>query len=157
MRVAADAFNVPYLTMQARLRGCNPRSYGHESQQNLSSAEEDTLVRWITRLTRTGYPATLHLVKEMAEEVRSGRVQLGHTPPSNPRPIGHTWIQRFKTRHPELGSIWTCQIDSARFYATNYAGVQKWFDAVTELFVENQYPLERVYNIDESGFAVGLS
>ncbi len=80
MRAAADAFNVPYLTMQTQLRGRNPRSYGHESQQNLSSAEEDTLVRWITRLTRTGYPATLHLVKEMAEEVRSGPTALPQIP-----------------------------------------------------------------------------
>ncbi len=113
-------------------------------------------MRWITRLTRTGYPATLRLVKEMAEEVRSGRIQLGRTPPTL-RPIGHTWIERFKTRHPELGSIWTRQIDSVRFYATNYAGVQKWFDAVTELCIENQYAPEQIYNMDESGFAVGAS
>jgi hypothetical protein len=48
------------------------------------------------------------------------------------------------------------KVDStARLKATSCEGVKKWFDAVTELWVENQYPSDRSYNMDESGFAVG--
>jgi hypothetical protein len=48
------------------------------------------------------------------------------------------------------------KVDStARFKVTSCEGVKKWFDAVTELWVENQHPSDRVYNMDESGFAVG--
>ena len=32
-----------------------------------------------------------------------------------------------------------------------------WFEAVTELRIEHQYTLDRIYNMDESGFAVGDS
>jgi len=35
--------------------------------------------------------------------------------------------------------------------------IKRWFDAVTELFLQNQYRPERVYNMDESGFAEGTS
>ncbi|TKA64438.1 hypothetical protein B0A49_10136 [Cryomyces minteri] len=93
----------------------------------------------------------------MAEEIRRGRVRLSKKLPPSPRPIGGRWLDRFKTRHPEIEGIWTRQIESARFNATSYEGVKRWFDAVTELFLQHQYPPERVYNTDESGFAVGAS
>lgn len=52
---------------------------------------------------------------------------------------------------PEIAGKWTRQIVTARFKATNYEGVKRWFDAVTELWVENQYPPDHVYNMNESG------
>ncbi|EDO01246.1 predicted protein [Sclerotinia sclerotiorum 1980 UF-70] len=48
--------------------------------QILSSAEENTLVRWISRLTITGFPATPMLVKGMADEIRIRRVQVASSP-----------------------------------------------------------------------------
>ena len=33
--------------------------------------------------------------------------------------------------------------------------VKTWFDAVTELWLQHKYTFERIYNMDESGFAVG--
>ena len=32
-----------------------------------------------------------------------------------------------------------------------------WFEAVTELHLQHQYPPEQQYNMDESGFAIGES
>ena len=157
IRRAADAFEVPFSTVRARMSGRNSRAIARESQQTLSDTEETTLVRWITRLTRTGYPASPRLVIEMAEEVRRGRIQFTRSIPSTPRPIGYSWLERFKNRHIELNGIWTRQIENARFQAANYDSVQLWFDAVKELAIQHQYPPERIYNMDESGFAVGDS
>jgi hypothetical protein len=58
---------------------------------------------------------------------------------------------------PDITGIWTHQIDTARFKATNYEGVKRWYDTVTEVWIENQYAPDHVYNMDESGFAVGAS
>ncbi|KAM0701561.1 hypothetical protein Q7P35_010469 [Cladosporium inversicolor] len=143
IRKAAVAFNVPYPT----LRG----------QQLLSPAEENTLSRWVTRLTRTGFPASPALVIEMAEEIRRGRVWLSKDKPEILRPISESWLNRFKARNPDISGIWTRQIDTAQYRATSYDGVKRWFDAVTELWIHNQYDLDHVYNIDESGFAVRAS
>ncbi|KAF2194401.1 hypothetical protein K469DRAFT_773644, partial [Zopfia rhizophila CBS 207.26] len=62
--------------------------------------------------------------------------------------FGLRWPDRFKTRHAEIKGIWTRQIESARFKATSYEAVKKWFDTVTELFIQHQYPPEQVYNMD---------
>ncbi|KYG40317.1 hypothetical protein M433DRAFT_160601, partial [Acidomyces richmondensis BFW] len=79
----------------------------------------------------------------MAEEVRRSRFQLSQSPPLSLRPIGEHWIDRFRTRHPEIQGIWTRQIESARHNAIN---------ADT-----HRYTPDCIYNIDESGFAVGAS
>jgi len=71
---AALAFNVPIATLQGRMSGRKSRATAHETQQVLSAAEEKTLSRWITRLTRTGFPASSALAIEIAEEIRRGRV-----------------------------------------------------------------------------------
>ncbi|RAL61074.1 hypothetical protein DID88_010415 [Monilinia fructigena] len=70
--------------------------------QILSNAEENTLVRWISRLTITGFPATPMLVKEMADEIRLRRVQVASSriPTSTEiLPIGHELgFDAFRTR-----------------------------------------------------------
>jgi hypothetical protein len=157
IRKAALAFNIPNATLQSRMSGRKSRTEAHEAEQILSNAEEKTLARWITRLTRTGFPASPALAIEMAEEIRRGRVQLSKASAPTPRPIGQKWLTRFKSRMPDIAGIWTRQIDTARFKATNYEGVKRWFDAVTEVWIENQYAPDDVYNMDESGFAVGAS
>jgi hypothetical protein len=40
------------------MAGRKTRTETHETEQLLSNAEENTLARWITRLTATGFPAT---------------------------------------------------------------------------------------------------
>jgi hypothetical protein len=157
IRKAAVASNVPNATLQSRMSGRTSRATAHESEQILSAAEEKTLARWITRLSRTGFSASPALVIEMAEDIRRGRIQLSKAAATNLRPIGKNWLSRFQTRSPEIAGKWTRQIDTARFKSANREGVKRWFDAVTELWVEHQYTASHVYNMDESGFAVGAS
>jgi hypothetical protein len=64
------------------------RSQAHESGQTLSHAEEKTLVRWLLRLTDTGFPASPALAVEIAKEVKHRCVQLSQILPPPLRPIG---------------------------------------------------------------------
>ncbi|KXL48243.1 MAG: hypothetical protein FE78DRAFT_142374, partial [Acidomyces sp. 'richmondensis'] len=96
MRAATRAFNVPPPTLYARLAGRTSRSQAHESAQILSNAEEKTLVRWISRLCRTRFPASPKLVVEIAEEVRRSCFQLSQSLPLTLRLIGKYWINRFR-------------------------------------------------------------
>jgi len=157
IRACASAFSLPRRTLQHRISGRNSRSHAHEPMQILSPAEEKTLVRWITHLTSTGFPASPALAIEMAEEIRRGRYQLSRTPPSYLRPIGKSWLHRFRTRHPEIQGVWARNIERARHQAMSVEAVKTWFEAVTELCLQHQYPPQRIYNMDESGFAVGDS
>ncbi|KYG39555.1 hypothetical protein M433DRAFT_53943, partial [Acidomyces richmondensis BFW] len=58
---------------------------------------------------------------------------------------------------PEIKSVWTRKIESARYTAVSLDTVKTWFEAVTETRLQHQHQLEHVYNIDESGFAIGDS
>ena len=73
---AARAYNISDSTLRKRMAGRNTRGNAHKPQQILSNAGAITLVRWITRLTCAGYPASPSLVVQMAEEVRRERIHL---------------------------------------------------------------------------------
>ena len=66
---AARVFNVLNTTLQDRMSGRSSRATAHELEQILSTTEEKTLVRWVTRLTRTRFPASPALAVQMAEEI----------------------------------------------------------------------------------------
>ncbi|RAL68365.1 hypothetical protein DID88_007096 [Monilinia fructigena] len=131
IRKAAEYFEVPKSTLIARVAGRKSHTQSHEMAQILSNAEENTLVRWISRLTITGFPATPMLVKEMADEIRLRRVQVASSriPTSTEiLPIGHEWIYRFQKRHPELKTCYS--LDSTQ--KSNWkvtAGKQEWITA----------------------------
>lgn len=106
-------YSIPQPTLFYRLHGRNSRSTAHEKMQNLSPAEEDTLVQWITRLTRTGYPISPALTLEMAEEIRQSRVALSTTPLGYVTHISRRWLSRFYSQHPEIEGVYAQQIDNA--------------------------------------------
>ena len=133
IRKCAGAFSIPYPTLQHRIAGRLSRPTSHEHRQILSNAEERKLVRCITQLTNTGFPASPALVVQMADEIRHGRYQLSHNPPSYDRPIGKSWLDRFRKRHPEIQGIWTRKIDGVRHKALSLEVVKTWFEAVAEV------------------------
>lgn len=157
IRACARSKDVPYPSLYHRLHGRKSRATANEMRQNLSTTEEETLVRWISRLTRTGYPISPALTLDIAEEIRRTRVTLSTTLPQYTTPINRRWLSRFYARHPEIEGVYARQMDNARFKAINLEGVERWFEAVTELFLQHNYASEDIYNMDESGFSVGVS
>ena len=112
VRATAIHFQVPAQTLRDRMAGRKTKAQAREEVQLLSNAEEKTLVRWITRLTSTGFPATPALVIETAEEIRYRRVQLASTQntlPTQLAPIGHEWLYRFLNRYPILKGTYSRQ------------------------------------------------
>jgi hypothetical protein len=124
---------------------------------HISCTITKTLVRWITHLTVTGFPASPSLAIAIAEEIRKNRYQVARLPPSYPRSIGKSWLDRFRTRHPDTQGTWIRKIDGARHKAMSVETVKTWFGADAELRLQHKYTSERIYNMDESGFVVGKS
>ncbi|APA14878.1 hypothetical protein sscle_13g096480 [Sclerotinia sclerotiorum 1980 UF-70] len=117
IRKAVEYFEVPKSTLIARVAERKSHTQSHEMAQILSNIEENTLVRWISRFTITGFPATPILVKEMADKIRfrciqitSSRIPISTEIP----PIGHEWIYRFQKRYPELKTCYSYQLESNR-------------------------------------------
>ena len=156
IRKCAYAFNIPHSTFSDRLTRATTRSRSHESQKILSTAEEETLLKSITRLSESGCPITLSLTRDLAEEIRLSRFRLSSTPTSYP-PISKRWIDRFRERYPELKTVYSRALDASRFEGVNYPVVNAYFDALTDLFLENSYPSDAIFNVDETGFALGTT
>jgi hypothetical protein len=156
IRKCAYAFNIPTSTLSDRLSIRTSRSKSHESQKILSTAEEETLLKTITRLSKSGCPITLLLTRDLAEEIRLSRFRLSSTPTSYP-PLSKRWIDKFRKRYPELKTIYSRALDASRFEGVNYPVVNAYFDALTDLFLENPYPPNAIFNVDETGFALGTT
>ena len=155
---AAGAYGVPRATLYHRINGRPSRQAGQESLQLLSHAKEKELRDWITRLTITGYAPRHSTVREMAHELR-----LRHRPqideitnlPIYYPPIGQQWVQRFLGRHSELKSTIGTMIDAARVTDSTHEMLSEWFDTLRQVIQDYNITSENMYNMDESGFAIG--
>ena len=156
---AAIVFNVRRRTLYDRVKkNRNPCNLAHEHNQNLTHAEEKELVRWITRLTITGYPPRYETLREMAEEIRKRRVKNINNEDMllvEYEDIGKHWVRRFLQRHSELVSITPRSIDAVRVKDTTPERLQQWFDDLEKVVAEYNIKPENMYNMDESGFAIG--
>jgi len=156
IRKCAYAFNILYLTLALQLTTRTSCSKSHKSQQILSTAEEETLLKAIIRLEKSGCLITLSLTQELAEEIRLSCFCLSLTLTSYP-PISVQWIDRFRKQYPELKTVYSRSLDASRFEGVTYPIVNAYFDALTNLFLENSYPSNAIFNVDESGFALGTT
>jgi hypothetical protein len=156
IRKCAYTFNILHSTFSDRLTRATTCSRSHESQKILSTTEEETLLKSITRLSKSGCPITLSLTRDLAEEIRLSYFYLSSTPTSYP-PISKRWIDRFRKRNPELKTVYSRALDASRFEGVNYLVVNAYFDALTDLFLKNSYPSNAIFNVDETSFALGTT
>jgi hypothetical protein len=56
-----------------------------------------------------------------------------------------------------LKTVYSRSLDTSRFEGVNYQVVNTYFDALTDLFLENSYPSDAIFNVDETGFALGTT
>jgi hypothetical protein len=156
---AAATFHVPYRTLYNRVKlGTKPRNLAHEDEQILTAMEEKELVRWITCLTISGYPARHATVREMAEEIRKHRVKqinVDGVELIQYEDIGDQWVPRFLRCHSELSSVILRSIDSVRLKEASSERLQRYFDDLEKVMAEYKILPKDLYNMDESGFAIG--
>jgi hypothetical protein len=155
---AAIAFDVRRSTLYDRVKyGKKPRNQAHEDDQNLTHVEEKELVRWITRLTISGYAPGYETLRRLAEIIRERRVKTdgGEVQVKVYDKISKEWVPRFIQRHPELAGVRLRSIDTARIKAASSERLQSWFDKLEKVLAEFNIKPENIYNMDESGFAIG--
>jgi hypothetical protein len=71
-------------------------------------------------------------------------------------PVGKKWVTRFLKRNSELQTAITRSIKAARMKEVTLDRISEWFDARQTVVQDNQIALENIYNIDETGFSMGL-
>jgi hypothetical protein len=53
--------------------------------------------------------------------------------------------------------VYSRALDANRFEGVNYPVVNAYFDTLTDLFLENLYPSNAIFNIDETSFALSIT
>jgi hypothetical protein len=156
---AAKETGIARSILYDRLSGKPPRNKAHEKQQLLIDGEETELVDWITLLTRVNYPPRHSIVREMAQHIIARRVRAQNEESMErvdiPQ-IGEQWVTRFMRRHPELECTVPSVIEASRDKDTTPEALHHWFKAVKAAIDEYSILPKDIYNMDESGYSIGV-
>jgi len=150
---ASVAFDVPETTLRRRLQGTTSRMQKISNCQKLSPTEESTLSAWILDMDKRGLPLQLPTVSYLAQLLLSARL----SQPSHSITIGGHWVNRFIKRHPELKSKYTRKYDYQRAKCEDSKLIKAWFTRVRETIEKYGILMEDIYNMDETGFQMGVA
>ena len=149
---ASLAFDVPEATLHRRLQGIASRSEKAANCQKLSNTEESILLSWILDMDKHGLPLQLSTIHHLAQLLVSSRLSS-----SQPVTIGEHWVHRYIQRHPELKSKHTRKHDYQRAKCENHGLIKAWFICVKETIEKYGIAKEDIYNMDETGFQMGVT
>lgn len=156
----AERYKVSRIILNNRIKGRKSRRESRQKLQVLTSVEENELVRWISILTFIGFSSCHALVRQMAEALRKRRTR-GVNDESisviEYSSLGNHWVRNFLERHPSLATVIGRRIEKTRIEGTRPEALQKWFEAFQkEIIDDSNVIISNVYNMDESGFSIGI-
>ena len=158
IRQIAEDFDVSRITLSNRLRGVTQsRSRAFTHRQALSHDEEASLVEYIRRSSLLGHPPPPYMVYEVADEIRQNRLLMASSLSLPPPPLGHTWLDKFRKRHPQVASVWSRQLDTSRLDAATAENLAPWFAEMGTILDRHHYKPENIFNMDETGHGIGTT
>ena len=145
----AEEFDVPVSRLRARLAGRQSRSQRIGSNRRLTKEQEDGISAYIKALDLAGVSARLNQVTTAAN------VFLTRTSPDNP-PVSKAWTRRFLERRPELFLRKQKPLDLERAAAHDINELSDWYSRLKGVIDEFAIGVDDIWNIDETGFRVGV-
>jgi len=155
IREASRVHDVPYSTLAARRTGRPSRYTSHVSQQICTEVEEQSLNNWIQRWTAQGFAIRHDLLRLMAEHLILSRMDENRRRTISTHILGKNWTTRFVKRYSNLKTIITKPIERSRQLACTPETFNKWFNTFHDHMQKYKPDLEDIYNVDETGFAMG--
>jgi hypothetical protein len=145
-RAVAQQFGVDRTTLSRRHRGAsNSVAAKAEEQQLLSPQQESELVVYIEKCTERGLPPTREMVRNFASAVGKWEAS-------------DAWVTRFLHRqHVDLTTKWSAGLDRVRHEADSEYKYKLYFDLLHGKMLEYDIEERNTYNMDEKGFAIGLT
>jgi hypothetical protein len=109
----------------------------------LTPAKEDVLVEQCLRLERWGFPARIHQLRALAEELLRAK--------GDNMPLGINWPQAFLKRYTCLKSAFITPQDRNRQLSEDFDVIDHWFRLYDEVVKEHNIEPQDIYNIDKRG------
>ncbi|OKO98095.1 hypothetical protein PENSUB_9531 [Penicillium subrubescens] len=149
---------IPSSTLRDRDHGRISKKERAVEQQYLTPQEEKSLLEYVLRLSKNGYPLPVKFLRALAWEIARRRSSHMQIPVANEatRPPGKNWPQAFYHRHPQLTSRTLKAIDWKRHDHNIYDKVQEWFRVIKTELDNPAILAENVYNMDETGVLLSV-
>jgi phage baseplate assembly protein W len=150
--VLATTFGVPYQRLRRRLQGSESRSTRSPTNMRLSNDEEEVLLTYLRRCERLGVHARVQAVTISANSLLR-RSHVGTEPA--PR-VTSNWTSRFLKRHPTFKKRRQIPQEAIRAAAYDLEDIGSWFTRLGTLLQEHSIQPEDCWNMDETGFRIGI-
>ena len=122
-----------------------PHTVKINSQRLLHPRDEVEVVEYIRGLTRRNLKPTRQMV-------------INFVTPLCCRAPSEAWVTRFLNRHPdELINAWTTPMEANRHRADSVNSYCLYFELLHRKMAEYDLMPENTYNMDEKGFAIGVT
>lgn len=144
---AAKIYNVPRMTLADRMKGRVAKPEKRNARHNLTSSEEETIIRYVLDLDSRGFPPRIASVEDMANLLLATR---------DAGPVGKQWTYRFVRRRPELKTRFSRAYDFQRALCEDPDAINAWFRRVANMRAKYGILECDLYNFDETGFMMGI-
>jgi len=152
-KAVASQFQVPYARFWARCHGTKSKSSCQLHNSRLTEFQENAVVDYINRLAAAFIPPRKDLVVAYAQSLLYDTIEPG----VQVRPLGPQWLARFLARHPELHVTKMKRIEKKREQAADVDQIREWFNEYEEVRRQHAIQPSDIWNMDESGFQIGLA
>ena len=142
---ASETFHISYSILREWCYG-QRMSRKRDSKGVLTPEEEQLLVDWLLRMCEMEHSLLLTTLKLNVYEITKSR----WTPFKTSIP-GASWLRWWQRRHPELTLRASQALDTTRARRLCQENVKSFYDNLQEMYMLHDYPLERIWNCNESG------
>jgi Tc5 transposase DNA-binding domain len=116
---------------------------GYDAQRLLTTAQSNSLKKYINDLTERGLPPTNAMVRNFAAQIAQ-------------KQPGPHWIERWlKANKKDLKSGYLTSIDGARKKAESVYHYSLYYELLARKMKEYDIQAQNMYNMDEKGFLIG--
>jgi DDE superfamily endonuclease/Tc5 transposase DNA-binding domain len=148
----ARQYRVDRKRVSRRLEGIGGRSSRKPVNKKLSDIQENALFRYIHTLDEIGVSLRWDEIGAVADSILE-HDHIGDDPSST---VGGQWARRFFERYPDLKKAKQKHLELQRKLAHQPAVLQNWFERFKELKERFAVQNEDIWNLDETGFRVGV-
>lgn len=150
VRLIALSHGIIPSTLGRRVAGqTHSHQEASEDQQRLTPVEEQALKGWIFQVAEWGWPPKVSQVKFMATEMLVDK--------GDNRALGYNWMTGFLRRNSDLQSRFSQPLDQERAATHDPEVLLRWFQLVGSIIQKYDIQQADTYNMDETGFALGVT
>ncbi|KAB0804364.1 hypothetical protein PPYR_01334 [Photinus pyralis] len=151
IRNIAKLFNIPYGTLQDRLKSRYPAQKIKLGRKSVfSEAQEAELSNYVLKLANLYYGLTPKQIRQIAFEFAASN-NIKHNFNCDKKMCGKEWLYGFLRRNPQISLRRPEATSLNRVLAFNRTAVNLFYDNLEQVMEKHHFLPNRIFNVDETG------